>query len=186
MVRSPIWSPDIVLTNRNFLPPVVQHLPKAFLLVLIVAEPAAAQRALWEEYRDRLLGQNQLRLIEFCSLGKKLNETKLSYWEAKGTQQGKGFLGLQDERKLARLRRRLAYSEKDLGFITRQQEAGFTGEHPEVINAEKRGAEIIRTYTEEKIRIEEGSEDRLPGYVFARAYKLGNKAAMKTVCPNVW
>ena len=67
---------------------------------------------------------------------------------------------LQAERTLAKIRRDLAASQEDLGFITRQQEAGFTGEDPEVINAEKRGAEIIRTYTEEKIRIEEESQDR--------------------------
>ena len=67
---------------------------------------------------------------------------------------------LQAERTLAKIRRDLATSEESFGFIRRQQEAGLTGEDPEVINAAKRGAEIIRTYTEEKIRIEEESQDR--------------------------
>ena len=106
MVRSPIWSPDIVLSNRNFLPPVVQHLPKALLLALLVGAPLMAKQAEWEKYRDQLLGPMRVKLMESCALGNKFNAAKLSYWEPKSSQRLQNYVLSQGET----LKKFLAYT----------------------------------------------------------------------------
>lgn len=85
MVRSPIWSPANVLSNRNFLPPVVQHLPKTLLLALLVGTSGCSQQSMsnapqatWKGAKAYLLGPGRHELMELCSLGGQLNSQGIS------------------------------------------------------------------------------------------------------------
>ena len=67
---------------------------------------------------------------------------------------------LQAERALGQVRRDLVSAQEEAGFLDREANAALTGEDPEVIDAARKGAETVRSYTEEKIRIEQTAQDR--------------------------
>jgi len=59
----------------------VQHLPKALLLALLVGAPVVAKPPLWEGFRDSYLqGGNRSTLMKNCSVGRELNQQGLNYW----------------------------------------------------------------------------------------------------------
>ena len=67
---------------------------------------------------------------------------------------------LQAERDLGKVRRDLASAQEEAGFLDREANAALTGEDPGVIDAARKGAEIVRDYTEQKISIEQAAQDR--------------------------
>ena len=67
----------------------VQHLPKALLLALLVGAPAEAKPPLWEIFRDVFLGPNRSDLMEECAEGRKINQIGAYYFDTR----------LQDKRK---------------------------------------------------------------------------------------
>ena len=85
---------------------IVQHLPKALLLALLVGAPVMAKQAEWEKYRDELLGPMRVKLMESCALGNKFNAAKLSYWEPKSSQRLQNYVLSQGET----LKKFLAYT----------------------------------------------------------------------------
>lgn len=60
----------------------VKPFPNALLLVLLlVAVPAEAKPALWEEIRDNFLGPNRSDLMEFCAHRRKINQDGGYYFD---------------------------------------------------------------------------------------------------------
>jgi tape measure domain-containing protein len=70
---------------------------------------------------------------------------------------------LQAERDLGRVRRDLVSAQQEAGFLDREANAALTGEDPGAIDAARKGAEIVRNYTEKKISIEQTAQDRQIG-----------------------
>ena len=64
---------------------VLQNLPKALLLALLVGAPVMGQTVTWEASRDFLLGSGRNFLMYHCGLGKQLNQRNESYWANKKT-----------------------------------------------------------------------------------------------------
>ena len=62
---------------------IVQHLPKALLLALLVGSPVMAQTYTWDQWRDVYLGPGRSQLMERCALGRSLNLKGLSYFDSR-------------------------------------------------------------------------------------------------------
>jgi len=76
-------------TTRDLM---VKHLPEALLLALVVAAPAGAKPALWEEFRDIYLGRNRSDLMEYCSSGRKINQDGGYYFDPRTQRKKKELM----------------------------------------------------------------------------------------------
>ena len=58
----------------------VKYLPKALLLALLVGSPVGA-KLLWEEFRDMYLGIGRSDLMQYCAVGRIVNQNNLYYFD---------------------------------------------------------------------------------------------------------
>lgn len=55
-------------------------------ILLLIEAPGWAQSTDWRLHRDTLLGPGRHRLMQFCSIGRRLNDRGLYYWTYSGQQ----------------------------------------------------------------------------------------------------